>query len=120
MKRITAVIRREKLEDVKYALELEGIEGMTVTDVRGRGQQMGIRESYRGMDYCVDLLPKVELEIVVDSGDLERVVETIIENARTGDIGDGKIFISDVEDVVRIRTGERGEKGHLTRKHNRG
>ncbi|MDI6817981.1 MAG: P-II family nitrogen regulator [Methanothermobacter thermautotrophicus] len=108
MRKITAIIRREKLEDVKDALELMGIHGMTVSDVKGRGQQMGIRESYRGMDYCVDLLPKVQLEIVVDSEDLERTVEAISENARTGDVGDGKIFVTDVIDVVRIRTGEHG------------
>ncbi|MCG2828644.1 P-II family nitrogen regulator [Methanothermobacter sp. K4] len=110
MKKITAIIRREKLEDVKDALELVGIHGMTVSDVRGRGQQMGIRESYRGMDYCVDLIPKVQVEVVVDSEDLEKVIETVTENARTGDIGDGKIFVTDVLDVVRIRTGERGKK----------
>jgi nitrogen regulatory protein P-II 1 len=110
MKKIIAIIRPDKLEVVKKALEDEGIHGMTITDVKGRGIQLGITESYRGRDYNVDLLHKTRIEIVVKSLDLEKVVEIIVKTARTGDIGDGKIFISPVDDVVRIRTGERGEK----------
>ena len=83
---------------------------MTVEDVKGRGRQLGITESYRGKDYNVDLLPKVRLEIIVKAKDVDNVVKSIIENAKTGDIGDGKIFISPVEEVIRIRTGERGEE----------
>lgn len=109
MKRIIAIIRPDKLEEVKNALEKEGIPGMTVEEVKGRGQQLGITESYRGKDYKVDLLPKKRLEIVVKSNIVDLVVETIVKNAQTGDIGDGKIFISPVEEVVRIRTGEKGE-----------
>ena len=83
---------------------------MTVTEVRGRGRQLGVTESYRGRDYRIDLLPKTKIEIVVNDEEVDRVIETIVKNAQTGDIGDGKIFISSVEDVVRIRTGESGKK----------
>jgi nitrogen regulatory protein P-II 1 len=110
VKRIIAIIRPDKFENVKNALEEAGIHGMTVQDVKGRGRQLGITESYRGKDYNVDLLPKVRLEIVVKADDVEKLVDTIIENGKTENIGDGKIFISPVEEVVRIRTGERGEK----------
>ena len=110
MKKIIAIIRPDKLEAVKNALEEVGCHGMTVKDVKGRGRQLGVTESYRGHDYRIDLLPKVELEIVTNDAQVEEIVQTIIETAKTGDIGDGKIFISPVEDVVRIRTGERGEK----------
>jgi len=110
MKEIVAIIRPEKLEEVKNALEEAGCHGMTVTEVRGRGRQLGVTESYRGRDYRIDLLPKTKIEIVVNDEEVDRVIETIVKNAQTGDIGDGKIFISSVEDVVRIRTGERGEK----------
>lgn len=110
MKRIITIIRPDKLEVVKDALEELGVHGMTVEDVKGRGRQLGITESYRGKDYTVDMLPKVRLEIVVKSDDLDKVVNAIIDNAKTGDIGDGKIFISPVEEVIRIRTGERGEE----------
>ncbi|AXV36861.1 MAG: P-II family nitrogen regulator [Methanobacteriaceae archaeon] len=109
MKEILAIIRPDKLEDVKQALEETGCHGVTVTEVKGRGRQLGLTESYRGRDYKVDLLPKTRLEIVVNDKDAEKVIETIVKTAQTGDIGDGKIFISPVEDVVRIRTGERGE-----------
>jgi len=109
MKEIVAIIRPDKLEDVKQALEETGCHGVTVTEVKGRGRQLGLTESYRGRDYKVDLLPKTRLEIVVNDTDAEKVIETIVKTAQTGDIGDGKIFISPVEDVVRIRTGERGE-----------
>jgi nitrogen regulatory protein P-II 1 len=107
MKRITAVIRREKLDAVKHAMRELG-PGMTVTDVKGQGRQKGIAEIYRGSEYCLDLLPKVQIDMVVKAEDAERVVRTILDIARTGAIGDGKIFIAEVEDVIRIRTGERG------------
>ncbi|AXV36859.1 MAG: transcriptional regulator [Methanobacterium sp. BRmetb2] len=110
MKRIIAIIRPEKLENVKEALEKIGCHGLTVKDVKGRGAQLGITESYRGYDYKVDLLPKTEIEIVAKDSEVDNILETIIVKARTGDIGDGKIFISPVEEVVRIRTGEKGEK----------
>jgi nitrogen regulatory protein P-II 1 len=110
MKRITAIIRREKLDAVKDALlELEELHpGMTVTDVKGHGRQKGIAEIYRGSEYCLDLLPKVQIDMIVKSEDAEHVARTIMDKARTGEIGDGKIFISAVEDAIRIRTGDRG------------
>jgi nitrogen regulatory protein P-II 1 len=108
MKEIVAIIRPNKLDEVKDALEEAGCHGITVTEVKGRGRQLGITESYRGSDYRIDMLPKTRLEIVVEDEDMENVIKTIVETAQTGDIGDGKIFISPVEDVVRIRTGERG------------
>ena len=110
MKEIIAIIRPEKLEKVKMALEEIGCHGLTVTEVKGRGRQLGVTESYRGSDYRIDLLPKTRLEIIVKAEEAENVIKAIVENAQTGDIGDGKIFISPVEDVVRIRTGERGPK----------
>jgi len=110
MKEIVAIIRPNKMDEVKDALEEIGCHGVTVAEVKGRGHQLGITESYRGSDYRIDMLPKTRLEIIVKDQDLDNVVETLIETAQTGDIGDGKIFISPVEDVVRIRTGERGEK----------
>lgn len=110
MKKILTIIRPDKLEDVKQALEDIGCLGLTVKDVKGRGRQLGITESYRGQDYNVDLLPKVEIEIVAAAEDTENIVDTIIKTAQTGCIGDGKIFISPVEEVIRIRTGERGKK----------
>ena len=110
MKKIIAIIRPDKLEAVKNALEEIGCHGMTVRDVKGRGRQLGITENYRGRDYRIDLLPKTELEIVTREDDVEGIVQAIVETAKTGDIGDGKIFISSVEEVIRIRTGERGDK----------
>lgn len=110
MKEITAVIRPDKLEVVKEALQEIQCNGVTVTEVKGRGRQLGITESYRGRDYKVDLLPKTRLEIIVNDEDVDGVVDTIVKTAQTGDIGDGKIFVSPVEEVIRIRTGERGEK----------
>jgi nitrogen regulatory protein P-II 1 len=106
-KRITAIIRREKLDAVKDAMRELGPK-MTVTDVKGQGRQKGIREIYRGSEYCLDLLPKVQIDMIVKSEDAEHVVRTITDKARTGAIGDGKIFISAVENVIRIRTGEHG------------
>lgn len=108
MKRIIAVIREEMFENVKVALLSAGCEGMNVSTVKGRGRQAGIKESYRGSSYCIDLIPKTRVELIVNEEDLDRIIDIIIENARTGDVGDGKIFVSDVEEVTRIRTGERG------------
>lgn len=110
MKEIIAIIRPEKLENVKSALESIECRGLTVVDVKGRGRQLGVTESYRGSDYRIDLLPKTRLEIIVKDEEVDEVIDTIVKTAQTGDIGDGKIFISPVDDVVRIRTGERGEK----------
>jgi nitrogen regulatory protein P-II 1 len=109
MKKIVTIIRPDKLEDVKQALEEIGCLGMTIKEVKGRGIQLGITESYRGTDYKVDLLPKTQVEIVAKTEEVEKIVDTIVKNAQTGCIGDGKIFISPVEEVVRIRTGERGK-----------
>ncbi|WP_308571897.1 P-II family nitrogen regulator [uncultured Methanobacterium sp.] len=109
MKKIVTIIRPDKLEDVKKGLEDIGCLGMTVKEVKGRGIQLGITESYRGTDYKVDLLPKTQIEIVAKSEEVDKIVDTIVKNAQTGCIGDGKIFISPVEDVVRIRTGKRGK-----------
>ena len=96
--------------DCRICLKLidAGCEGMNVSEVKGRGRQMGIRESYRGSSYCIDLIPKTRLELVVNDEDLERILDVIVESARTGEVGDGKIFVSDVAEVIRIRTGERG------------
>ncbi len=110
MKRLLTIIRPNKLDDVKQALEEIGIHGLTVKDVKGRGRQLGITESYRGRDYNVDLLPKVEIEIVAKDEDVDKIVDTIIKTGQTGCIGDGKVFISPVEEVIRIRTGERGDE----------
>jgi nitrogen regulatory protein P-II 1 len=110
MKEIVAIIRPNKLDEVKDALEKIGCHGVTVTEVKGRGRQLGITESYRGSDYRIDMLPKTRLDIVVADEDKEDVIKAIVETAKTGDIGDGKIFISSVEEVVRIRTGERGDE----------
>ena len=108
MKKIEAVIRTFKLEEVKDALNEAGVSGMTVSEVRGFGRQRGHKETYRGAEYTVDFLPKLKLEIVVADDDVQKVVDTIIQNARTGETGDGKIFVSDLEQVIRIRTGELG------------
>lgn len=109
MKKITAMIKPFKLDDVREALSGIGIQGLTVTEVKGFGRQKGHTEIYRGAEYAVGFLPKTRLDIVVDDGDTERVTEAIIEAARTGKVGDGKIFISPVEQVIRIRTGETGK-----------
>ena len=108
MKRIIAVIRQEKFEDVKKALVAAGCDGMSVGEIKGRGRQLGIKESYRGSSYCIDLIPKTRIELVVNDDELENILQVIIESARTGEVGDGKIFVSDVQEVIRIRTGERG------------
>ena len=106
MKRIEAIIKPFKLEDVKDALAEIGITGMTVSEVKGYGSQKGHSELYRGAEYVVDFLPKIKMEMVVSGDMVEKVTSTIVETARTGKIGDGKIFVSPIEHVVRIRTGE--------------
>ena len=110
MKKIEAVIRHFKLEAVKNALSEKGIKGMTVTEVRGFGRQKGHTETYRGAEYAVDFIPKVKLEVVVHNEDLQKVIDTVVNTARTGQVGDGKIFVSDLSNVIRIRTGERGRE----------
>jgi nitrogen regulatory protein P-II 1 len=109
MKLIEAIIKPFKLDDVREALTSLGIQGLTITEVKGFGRQKGHTELYRGAEYVVDLLPKLKLEILVSDGDADAAVQTITEAAGTGRIGDGKIFVLPVEDVIRIRTGERGE-----------
>jgi nitrogen regulatory protein P-II 1 len=109
VKKVEAIIRHHKLDEVKTALSEAGISGITVTEVRGFGRQKGHVESYRGVEYTVDLLPKIKLEIVVSDDLVSKVSAAIIKAARTGEIGDGKIFISDLVDITRIRTGETGE-----------
>ena len=106
MKKIEAVIKPFKLEDVKDALAEIGITGMTVSEVKGYGRQKGHSELYRGAEYVVDFLPKIKMEMVVDGSMVDQVVNTIVEAARTGKIGDGKIFVSDINQIIRIRTGE--------------
>lgn len=108
MKLITAVIKPFKLDDVRNALSEVGVQGMTVTEVKGFGRQKGHTELYRGAEYVVDFLPKVKLELALDDGMVEQAVEAISRAAQTGKIGDGKIFIQSVEEVIRIRTGETG------------
>jgi nitrogen regulatory protein P-II 1 len=108
MKKIMAIIRPNKLQVVKEALDDIGIPSITVTEVKGRGKQKGVIEIYRDREYCIDLLPKLEINIVVSDEKVDTIVETIAKAARTGEIGDGKIFVMPVEEVVRIRTGERG------------
>jgi nitrogen regulatory protein P-II 1 len=109
MKKIEAVIQPFKLDEVKEALKAVGIDGMTITDVRGHGRQKGHKEVYRGQEYNVDLLPKVKLELVVPESRAEEVIGTLAKAARTGKIGDGKIFITDVAEAIRIRNDDRGE-----------
>jgi nitrogen regulatory protein P-II 1 len=110
MKKIMAIIRPEKITEVKLALEEKGFIGLTVTEVKGRGRQKGILQQWRGREYRVDMLPKVKLEIVVQDEEAEEVIDTIVSTSRTGKIGDGKIFVSDVAEVIRVRTGERGKE----------
>src|ERR1700730_13517421 len=109
MKKIEAIIKPFKLDEVKEALQEAGIQGITVLEAKGFGRQKGHTELYRGAEYVVDFLPKGKMGVVCAAAVLERAVEAIINSARTGRIGDGKIFVSTVEDVIRIRTGERGE-----------
>ena len=109
MKSVVAIIREEKFQDVKDALLEVGCEGMNVSEVKGRGSQRGIRESYRGSSYCIDLIPKTRIEIVVKEEGVDLIVDAIIKGAFTGNIGDGKIFIYPMDNVIRIRTGEEGD-----------
>ena len=108
MKKIEAIIKPFKLDEVKEALQEVGVQGITVTEAKGFGRQKGHTELYRGAEYVVDFLPKVKIEVVCEDSVLERAVEAIITAARTGRIGDGKIFVSNVEEVIRIRTSEKG------------
>ena len=109
MKKLEAIIKPFKLEEVKEALAELGIEGMTVTEVKGFGRQKGHTEIYRGSEYTVDFLPKVKFEIVVEDGMVQKAVDTIVQSAKTGKIGDGKVFVLPIEDAIRIRTEERGD-----------
>jgi nitrogen regulatory protein P-II 1 len=109
MKKIEAIIKPFKLDEVKEALQEAGIQGMTVSEVKGFGRQKGHTELYRGAEYVVDFLPKIKLEIIVKETDVQKVVEAILKTAKTGRIGDGKIFVTSVEEVIRIRTGETGQ-----------
>ncbi|MEE1129674.1 MAG: P-II family nitrogen regulator [Methanobrevibacter sp.] len=110
MKSVVAIIRQEKYTDVKNALLDVGCEGMNVSEVKGRGSQRGIRESYRGSSYCIDLIPKTRIEIIVKEEGVDLIVDAIKKSAYTGNIGDGKIFIYPVDNVIRIRTGEEGDR----------
>jgi nitrogen regulatory protein P-II 1 len=107
MKQITAVVKPFKLDDVKAALEVLGVQGLTVSEVQGFGRQRGHTEVYRGAEYTVDFVPKVRVDVVVDDGDVDKLVIAIVEAARTGKIGDGKVWVTPVESLVRVRTGER-------------
>ena len=109
MKKIEAIIRHFKLEDAKNALTEAGVKGMTVTEVRGFGRQKGHTETYRGAEYAVDFVPKVKIEVAVSDKDAAAAIQAVIKAARTGQVGDGKIFVTDLADVVRIRTGETAE-----------
>lgn len=109
MKKIEAIIQPHKLEEVKDALKNIGIDGMTITEVRGHGRQKGHKEVYRGMEYHVDLLPKIKIEMVVPEARFEEALNTVVTSARTGKIGDGKVFVYDVAEAIRIRNDDRGE-----------
>ena len=108
MKQVTAIVKPFKLDDVKAALEVLGIQGLTVAEVQGFGRQKGHTEVYRGAEYTVDLVPKVRIDVLVSDGDADKVVDSIVEAARTGKIGDGKVWVTSVDTLVRVRTGERG------------
>ena len=110
MKLVTAIIKPFKLDEVREALSTIGVQGITVTEVKGFGRQKGHTELYRGAEYVVDFLPKVKIEVVVPNTQVERAIDAIVKSARTGKIGDGKIFVYDLEQVVRIRTGETGRE----------
>ena len=109
MKKIEAIIRHFKLDEIKTALTEVGVEGMTITEVKGYGRQKGHTEMYRGNEYAIDFVPKVKMEVIVTQDNLKKVVDTIMEKAQTGQMGDGKIFIADLAEVIRIRTGETGK-----------
>ncbi|MDG1893559.1 MAG: P-II family nitrogen regulator [Fuerstiella sp.] len=108
MKKLEAIIRHYKLEDVKTALTEAGVQGMTVSEVRGFGRQRGHKETYRGAEYTVDFMPKVKMDVIVAEDQLETAVNAVCQSARTGQVGDGKIFVSSLEQIIRIRTGESG------------
>ena len=110
MKKVEAIVRHFKLEDVKNALTEHGIHGMTVTEVRGFGRQKGHTEMYRGTEYTVDFVPKLKIEVVCSDDSLQTVIDTVLQAAQTGQIGDGKIFVTDLQNSIRIRTGETGEE----------
>ncbi len=110
MKKIEAIIRPFKLDEVKEALIEEGVKGLTISEVRGYGRQKGHTETYRGSEYRIEFVPKIKIEVVVDKEIVDKVVDAILRTAKTGQVGDGKIFISDIEDVVRIRTEESGRE----------
>jgi nitrogen regulatory protein P-II 1 len=110
MKKVEAIVRHFKLEDIKNALTEAGVSGMTVTEVRGYGRQKGHTEVYRGSEYNVDFVPKVKIEVICSDANLQTVVDTILRTGQTGQIGDGKIFVSTLENAIRIRTGEAGEE----------
>jgi nitrogen regulatory protein P-II 1 len=109
MKKLEAIVQPFKTDEVKEALKAIGIDGMTITEVRGHGRQKGHKEVYRGQEYTVDLLPKVKFELIIPDARLEEVLATLTAAARTGKIGDGKIFVSNIEDAIRIRNGDRGD-----------
>jgi nitrogen regulatory protein P-II 1 len=109
MKKIEAIVKPFKLDDVKEALNEIGIQGMTISEVKGYGRQKGHKEIYRGAEYVVDFIPKVKIEIIVDSERADKVVDAIQKSANTGKIGDGKIFVFSIEEVIRVRTGEKGK-----------
>ena len=110
MKKIEAIVKPFKLDDVKEALNAIGIKGMTISEVKGYGRQKGHKEIYRGAEYIVDFIPKVKMEIIVDATQVDEIIKTIRKAAHTGKIGDGKIFVLPVEEVIRVRTGEKGEE----------
>jgi nitrogen regulatory protein PII len=109
MKKVEAIIRPFKLEEVKEALVEEGIRGLTISEVRGYGRQKGHTETYRGSEYRIEFVPKIKIEVIIEDSKVEKIVDAILKTAKTGQVGDGKIFIYNVEDVVRIRTGESGK-----------
>jgi nitrogen regulatory protein P-II 1 len=109
MKKVEAIIRPFKLEEVKEALVEEGIRGLTISEVRGYGRQKGHTETYRGSEYRIEFVPKIKIEVIIEDAKVEKIVDAILKTAKTGQVGDGKIFIYNVEDVVRIRTGESGK-----------
>lgn len=111
MIKVEAIIKPQKWEEVQKALQEVGVEGLTISEVRGHGRQKGHTEMYRGVEYRVDLIPKIKIETVIREDKLEKVLETISAAAKTGQVGDGKVFVLPVQDVLRIRTGERGESG---------
>ncbi len=106
MKLVTAIVKPHKLDEVKDALQEQGIQGLTVSEVRGYGRQRGHTEIYRGAEYTVEFVPKVKLEILVDDGQVDEVIQAVIKRAQTGQVGDGKVFVTDVDRIVRVRTGE--------------